>query len=111
MRSGKTILRALSRPRRQIRGSITVFKPLEKHAHVAAAHVGREIRLGADHLAERNELVGAEVIALVLLRAAFHLLVSLRGFVFRVGPEVDAGGPLVARSHTIAPIVLVGKAA
>ena len=50
------------------------------------------------------------MIAFVLLRSAGHLFISLRRFVFRVGPEVDPRRTVIAGAHAVAPVVLIGKA-
>ena len=86
------------------RRRITVFKPLVEIEGSQSSEVGREIRLGPDQLTKPRELVGAEFIGLVLLRA-------VRGFaqIRRISPEVSAPGSLVPRSDTIAPVVAIGK--
>src|SRR5215204_5762634 len=105
------VLHSLGGPRRQIRGSVAVLEPFEKNTNVAAPDIRREVWIRTDHFAKRNELIGSEVIALVLLRAVLKILVRLRRLVFCICPEIDARRTLISRTDTITPIVLIRKAA
>jgi hypothetical protein len=80
MRIAKTVLHTLGRPRRQIRRSIAVLEPFEKDPDVTASDVGREIRLRSDRFAESDELIGPEVIVLVLLRTVLQIFVRPLSF-------------------------------
>src|SRR5215813_6479380 len=109
MRIVKTILHALGGPGRQVCRRVAVFEPFEKDTYVAAAHVGREVRLCADHSAKRDEFVGSETITLVLLRTILQILISFGCFVSCVCPEVHARRAFVAWSNAVAPVVLIGE--
>src|SRR5581483_2051964 len=86
---------------------VAVLQPFEKHRHITAADVGREIWLRANELAERNKFVSAKLIAFVLLRPTFEIFVGLRRFVMRVGPEVYSRRTLVACADAVAPVVFI----
>ena len=66
--------------------------------------------MGADHPAERNKLIGAELVCFIFLRSAFEIFVGFGCLVVCVGPEVHTGRPLLTRPDAVSPIVLISKA-
>ena len=105
-RIGVAVRGPLVGERRLAARRITVVDPGVEVRGGQAAHVGGEVRLGADEPTEADELVGAERVGVVLLRT-----VGGGPHLPRVDPEIGPARAGGARPDAVAPVVAVGEAA
>ena len=92
-------------------GRVAVFDPFVEVLRRQAAHISGEVGLRARELAEPHELVGAEPVRLILLRAGVEFAYAWLADCRDVGPEVGPARALLAWTDAVAPVVAVGETA